>query len=160
MTLRWLPFGLRCKRRLLTEVFWNITAKVPLNSQSTTELFKVFSQFWSINFILNRSKIFNPFSRIFVSESVITFELKLKTVSEQKYPPIRLLLLSVSDEKFCCKSFRIESNSSSCEEKTLASFWLICEFELLETSVEFVHRSGGHVPELEELLFWHSDNSQ
>ena len=34
------------------------------------------------------------------------------------------------------------------------------EFELLETSAEFVHRSGAHVPELEELPFSFANNSQ
>ena len=54
----------------------------------------------------------------------------------------------------------MESNSSSCKEKTLTSFWLICEFELLEISAEFVHRSRGDVPDLEELSFLHANNSQ
>ena len=159
MTVRWLPFRLRSKPRLLTDVFWNIISKLPLNSYSPTELFKIFSQFWFINFFWFRAKS-NPFSRIFIYVSVKTFELKLKVVSEHKYPPISLLLLFVSDDEFCCKSCRIESNSSSCEEKTMGSFWLICLFALLETSAEFVHRSGEPVPELEGLLFSHANNSQ
>ena len=44
-------------------------------------------------------------------------------------------------------------------KKTLFSFCLICEFELLETSAEFVHRSGGQISELEELFFTHAIKS-
>ena len=40
------------------------------------------------------------------------------------------------------------------------SFSLICEFELLKTSAEFVHGTGGHVFELEELLFSHTSSSK
>ena len=54
----------------------------------------------------------------------------------------------------------MESNSSSCEEKALASFSLTWKFELLENSAEFVHRTGGHVFELQELLLPHANNSQ
>ena len=53
MTLRWLPFGPRYKRRLLTKGMWNVIAKVPLNSHSPIELFKIFSQFRFISYIVN-----------------------------------------------------------------------------------------------------------
>ena len=143
MTLSWFPFGLRCKRRLLTEVFHDFIAKVLLNSHSSRKLLKVYSDFRLINSILGAKP--NPSSGVFISISVKTFELKLKTVSEQKYQLIRFLLLFVSDDEFCCKSCRIEINSSSCEEETLPLFWLIVEFELLETSASLIERARSRV---------------
>lgn len=140
MALTWLPFGLRCKYRLYTETRWKILAKVPLNSHSLTELLKSFFSSGSLVLFWIGVKS-NSFLRIFISVSAKTFRLKSKTVSEQKYLRICWLLLFVSDGEFCCKSCRMESDFPSCEEKTLVSFWLICELQLLKISVEFVQRS-------------------
>ena len=75
--------------------------------------------------------------------SVKIFLLKLKTVSEQKYPDIlSLLQLEVLDGDCFSNSSKIEIISSSSEDNILASSTTI-ESDALEKTAELVQIMGG-----------------
>ena len=88
MVSRRFPGRLWRKRRNFTKCWGRFVPKVPFNTHSATEILKISSQFWLIYFVLDWCKI-QTFSNTRISVSVKTFLLKLKTVSEQKYPTKR-----------------------------------------------------------------------
>ena len=91
--------------------------------------------------------------------SVKIFSLRLKTVSEQKYPDTRSLqLLKVLDGEFLCNYSKIESISSSCEDNIVGLSSTAVESDAIEELAELVQTIGGEISTLEVLFNSSSSN--
>ena len=82
-------------------------------------------------------------------------------MSEQEYPDIRLLLLSISkslDGDSLCNSSKIESTSSSCEDNIVGLSSAAIESDAFEELAELVQTLGGEISTLEVLFNSSSSN--
>ena len=82
-------------------------------------------------------------------------------MSEQKYPDIRLLLLSILkslDGDSLCNSSKIESISSSCEDNIVGLSSTAIESDAFEELAQIAQTLGGEISTLEVLLNSSSSN--
>ena len=104
MTLRWTPLRFRIDIRYISKIRGRFIVKIPLSSYPSAKLHKALLNSGSLIFLCTRAQS-NHFSRILISVSVRIFQLKLNTVSEQKY--LNNLPSLVTDTRFlkCNESF-------------------------------------------------------
>ena len=82
-------------------------------------------------------------------------------MSEQKYPDIRLLLLSILkslDDDSLCNSSKIENISSSCEDNIVGLSSTAIESDAFEELAQLAQTLGGEISTLEVLLNSSSSN--